>query len=204
MTMGDWCRLREMERELGWEPSEIPPGMTVLPPARRNRPVPDPPQESTATPRRVALSPVEAPAPVWCRCPDEARDTVWVHVPERSTWVASYCAACGRRVRRGGAGQTSTVHFSGSADGMVTGGGGGGGGTSETTWPACPHRAGWDDVAYPSEASEHFAALARIGLEHCLSWCPICLYRLFGPLPDGVKPDASMGQWLEENWGWRR
>jgi hypothetical protein len=64
-----------------------------------------------------------------------------------------------------------------------TGGSGGLGGVTVHYFPAASALSGtgsltarveWDDVAYPSKASEHFAALARIGLEHCLSWCPIC------------------------------
>jgi hypothetical protein len=38
-------------------------------------------------------------------------------------------------------------------------------------------KADWDDVAYPSEASEHFAALARVGRERCIGFCPICAER---------------------------
>jgi hypothetical protein len=37
-----------------------------------------------------------------------------------------------------------------------------------------PAKAAWDDVAYASEASQHFAQLARVGREHCVSYCPIC------------------------------
>ena len=39
-------------------------------------------------------------------------------------------------------------------------------------------KATWDDVAYASEASAHFAALARVGQEFCPSYCPICAGRL--------------------------
>jgi hypothetical protein len=126
------------------------------------------------------------PAPVWCRCPDGTRAPVQVHVPESATPVASYCAACGRRVRRGGTGQTSTVHYSGTADGMVAAGGGGGlGGVTVHFTETVPGGTGflsakarWDDVAYPSEASQHFAALARVGRKYCASYCPVCAERL--------------------------
>jgi hypothetical protein len=137
MTAEDYRHLRDMEIELGWEPSELP--------------------ASVAKPKFPA-----PPAPRGCECPDETRDTVWVHVPDRATWVASYCAACGRGT--GALTSAGSVQPSGTAALSGTG-----------TLSAKP---AWDDVAYPSEASQHFAQLAKVGRKYCLSYCPICAERL--------------------------
>lgn len=113
--------------------------------------------------RRVALSPLEAEAEreryrEACDCPDETRDTVQVRVPESATPVASYCAACGRGT--GTLTCAGPVQISGAA--ALSGSG------------TLSAKATWDDVAYASEVSQHFAQLAKVGLESCISRCPIC------------------------------
>lgn len=52
-------------------------------------------------------------------------------------------------------------------------------------------KATWDDVAYASEASQHFAALARVGREFCPSYCPMCAERLTARMNwrAGIPPD---------------
>jgi hypothetical protein len=150
MTADDYRQLREMEIELGWEPSE--PLMPV--------------KEAHEKPAPVSLYGMLGDAQE-CECRPETRSAVEVLAPDRATRVASYCDACGRRIREDG-----------------------------TTW---------DDVAYASEASEHFAQLTRVGRERCIGFCPFCeerRHRLFGPLPAGFKEDASMQQWIEnDRWG---
>jgi hypothetical protein len=147
MTPEDYRHLREMETELGWEPSEVP--------------------ESLAAAGAVALEPRE---PAACDCGKSQEE----HARE---WDEQVIASQGIPQATGPA-----LAGTGSLSAKTA----------------------WDDVAYASEASQHFAALARVGREHCASYCPICLYRLLGPLPDGVKPDASIRQWLEKNWGWEQ
>lgn len=138
-----------------------------------------------ATPaRRVALSPVETEAEREryrraCECPDETRDTVWVHVPERATWVTSYCAACGRGT--GTLAATGSVTLSGSRTAALSGTG------------TLSAKAIWDDVAYASEAFQHFAQLARVGRERCIGYCPMCEKR-----DRQHAADESMRQWIEE------
>jgi len=112
MTLDDYRRLREMEIELGWEPSELPAGAGASPESSR-------------------------PA---CECghcdgSHEGPGVSWF----RDTRQAS-----------------TALSGTGSLSAKVT----------------------WDDVAYASEASQHFAQLARVGLRHCLSCCPICADRL--------------------------
>jgi hypothetical protein len=101
MTPGDYRRLREMETELGWEPSEPPPG-AELPPA--------------AVPGRITA--VAGPLP-------------------------GVAALCG----------------SGSLSAPMTGPGG-----------------RWRPLSElpKAKAAEHFAQLARVGRESCISYCPVC------------------------------
>jgi hypothetical protein len=167
MTLEDWRQLREMERELDWELSE--------PPAS------------------VAESARPAPAAVECiRCGQA-----------RVTPVGGMCVPCRRQERRV---MTATpiepagtaLNGPGFLPAPMTGPGGRWRPLSELPEvkadggiPAEPlienmrrelegHApVTWDDVAYASEASEHFAALARVGRESCIvpARCPICAAR---------------------------
>jgi hypothetical protein len=139
MTPEDYRHLREMEIELGWEPSEMPT------PVERSS--------------REAATPVTPAPPRYCTCAEPS--LVEVRVPESATSVASYCAACGRAT--GTLTATGTVTLSGTA--ALSGSG------------TLSAKATWDDVAYPSEAAQHFAQLARVGREYCPSYCPICADR---------------------------
>lgn len=158
MTPEDYEHLRELEAELGWEPSE--PCAPVDLPERRPTPTPRRGTGTLTATGKVSLA--DGPAlsgtgslsavrnglgGVWstagsrfCRCLDPARRLVQVQPLNPAFPSVTMCAACGRRV--------------------------------EQHAPAT--RAAWDDVAYASEASEHFAAPARVGLEHCISPCPMC------------------------------
>lgn len=117
MTPEDYRRLREMEIELGWEPTEVP--------------------GSLASGGMVALEPRK---PAACECGKSAEE----HARE---WDEQVIA-----------------------------------------------KATWDDVAYASEASEHFAQLARVGLNHCLSYCPICAGRLNALMRASIlAPEPDLG-----------
>jgi hypothetical protein len=130
MTPDDYRHLRELETELGWEPSEMP--------------MPEP-----ARPTRGTGSPVA------CECVRHASDRAFAQGP---------CATCRQRARSGTLTATGPVTLSGTAALSGTG--------------TLSAKATWDDVAYPSEAAQHFAKLAKVGLEYCLSYCPICAERL--------------------------
>lgn len=129
MTSGDYQHLRELETELGWEPSEVP--------------------ESLASGGVVALEPREAPA---CVCGKSAEE----HALE---WDEQVIASQG--IPAAGPALSGTGTLSAKAT--------------------------WDDVAYPSKASErsaqlakaafHFEALANVERESCSSYCPICAER---------------------------
>ena len=136
MTPDDYRRLRELEAELGWEPSE--PLMPVPEPARK-----------TAAFR-----------------------------PETE------CMQCGQGYeahrRTGTITSAGSVPLSGTAALSGTG-------------TLSAKATTWDDVAYPSEAFEHFAQLARVGRERCIGSCPMCEER------DRQRAaDESMRLWIEE------
>lgn len=118
-------------------------------------------------------------APSVCECPDETRDTVWVHVPERATWVASYCAACGRG--------TGTITSTGSGRPSGTAA------LSGTGALSAKARLTDGEVKDATEAAQHFAQLARVGRERCIGSCAMCAER------DRQRAaDESMRQWIEE------
>jgi len=59
-----------------------------------------------------------------------------------------------------------------------------------------PSKAAWADVAYASEASQHFAQLARVGREFCVSYCPICSHRIH-EIASGTGDEIR--QWIEKD-----
>jgi hypothetical protein len=109
MTPADYKRLREMETELGWEPSEAP--------------------ATAAAPAQPARS-----------------------FAEQARAVEDF----NRLTAAGSVSMASLLSGTGSL----------------------PAKATWDDVTYASEASAHFAQLARVGREFCVSHCPICSHRI--------------------------
>ncbi len=121
MTPDDYRRLREMEIELGWEPSELPATLTELPPSS--------PEPLTATPGVSAGPALSGTGSLSAK--GRPVDSVW------STGGSSrcICPACQQSMREGRGKVPDAV------------------------------------------AAEHFAQLARVGREHCLSYCPICAER---------------------------
>jgi hypothetical protein len=114
MTAEDYRHLREMETELGWEPSEVPATEAGLPAER---------------------------TPPACQCGKSAGEHAreWDEQVIASQGIPPARAATAAISRECGCGP------SGAACGPC--------------W--------W-------RAAEHFAALARVGREHCTGFCPIC------------------------------
>lgn len=170
MTPEDYRRTRELERELGWEPSEpcmpveVPAGrewVKVHPPA--DRPVTRPAgylrnsvwstsgtitsAGSAQLPRRPALSgsgSLSAKVTAGCECGDG--DVVEICVPESAAPLAAYCRTCMRLTRQSAAIPDAVMH------------------------------AAFRDFK-GTVVAEHFAALARVGRETCIGFCPICAER---------------------------
>jgi hypothetical protein len=261
MTLEDYRHLQRMERELGWEVSEVPPGLEPPPPARRTvrpaarecircasplspgagpcgacrqerqarrtAPRPQPPQESTATPRHVAPCPVEVRQ---ARLPAVLRETTIATMkPGRTYYTVPWamradtdgrlwlypghmadvrrCGTVEMRVELredgyhvwpvpgkvyapGAAGGDlvpvavleGTAGLALSGTGSLTAKGRpvdsvwSTGGSGRCICPACQQAMRESRGKAPDAvASEHFAALARIGLERCFSRCPVCL-----------------------------
>jgi hypothetical protein len=162
--------------------------------------------EYTAPVRSVALSPLEAEAERkryrrTCECRAEDRSIVQVRVPESATALASYCATCGRAT--GTLTATGSVQLSGTAALSGTGTLSAEGRQAACDCGKCgeyarhfgypreqviasqgippakaPERLTDGEVKDATEAAVHFAQLAKVGLEYCLSYCPICAERL--------------------------
>lgn len=123
-------------------------------------------------------------AVIWCTCPPDACAPVGVRVYDAGVPVIRYCRACGKRIAP-------------LPDEQVP------------ESKALSAKATWDDVAYASEASEHFAQLARVGRESCASPCRLCEARdrhyptaearaLLSAKLAGFKDDASLRDWIEK------
>jgi len=137
MTPADYERLREMEAELGWEPSEpLMPGKVSSRAVPKVRPLND---------SRV-LAVQAAP---YCQCGDD-RGTVEVRAPASTLPVAYYCTKCGHRLRELKAVIRAEKRAAAAADRTI----------AET------------------RAALHFAELAKVGREFCVSYCPICSHRI--------------------------
>jgi hypothetical protein len=153
MTPDDYKRLRELEAELGWEPSE-----PLVPAAGR--------------PSRDATAPVAAPVPPsYCACAEPS--LVEVRAPESAVPPAAYCGRCGRRARDHGRGEGRHPARPRRVDSVWSTSG-----TGRCTCPACQQsmrEARGREAA--AVAAEHFAQLARVGRNSCASWCPICAER---------------------------
>jgi hypothetical protein len=140
MTPEDWRRLREMEIELGWEPSE--------PPADVEAPV-------TASPVRDDGE---------CRCLECRKRLLLSRIKARNSAIGDRIAEVERKIDQIESGSTAPE----TAPAPMTGSGG--------RWYPVSELAEHDAVA-----TEHFAALARVGRKSCVSYCPMCAGRAAGP-----------------------
>jgi hypothetical protein len=143
MTPEDYRQLREMELELGWEPSE--PDMPARP---QPRPLSDSGVVQLADPARLCGQPADG----------------------------DQCRECEQRLKRteltatGPFPDTTALSGTGSLSAPMTGPGG--------HWRPLSELTAENEVRL--KATEHFAALARVGRESCIGFCPICAARKEG------------------------
>jgi hypothetical protein len=151
MTPEDWRRLRELEIELGWEPSE--------PPADIEAP--------------VVASPVRDDSE--CRCLECRKRLLLSRIKARNSAIGDRIAEVERKIDQIESGSTAPE----TAPAPMTGPGG--------RWHPVSELAERD-----AETAEHFAALARIGMVSCISYCPMCAGR-----DAGAETVETMRKWLD-------